>query len=169
MKKLPPNAPTYTAAALVGLGVILIFMAWDGAASFAYVPAQIPYMVSGGLGGLALVGAGLVLVRVAEARKDNAELRSRLDELTLAVRELGQTRAAGVSHALPTPATTAPNGSSPSQTAEDVTVDSEATATARSDTPDAGETVPAVDPEPTPVVPAPTSVVPKPDFEEPPR
>ena len=37
------------------VGLLLIFLGWNGAASYDRVPAQIPYVVSGGLAGLALV------------------------------------------------------------------------------------------------------------------
>ena len=44
-------------------GFVLIFLGWNGAASYDTVSAQMPYLVSGGIGGLALVvvGAGLMV------------------------------------------------------------------------------------------------------------
>ena len=39
-------------------GFVLIFLGWNGAASNDRVEAQIPYVVSGGIAGLALVVSG---------------------------------------------------------------------------------------------------------------
>lgn len=97
MKKLPPNATTYTAVALVTFGLILIFLAWNAAASpdnGVDLRAQFPYLLSGGLGGLALIGAGLTLIRVFEARRDNKEVLDRLDRLTAVVERLEALRSA---------------------------------------------------------------------------
>jgi hypothetical protein len=47
---------------LVGLGVVLIVFAWYQASGTAKVAEQIPYAISGGLVGLALVIAGSALV-----------------------------------------------------------------------------------------------------------
>ena len=43
-------------------GVALILLGWNGAASYDRVESQMPYLISGGLAGLALViiGAGLL-------------------------------------------------------------------------------------------------------------
>lgn len=91
MKKLPPNATTYTAVGLIALGLIMLFVAWNGAAgpeNGIDPRAQFPYLLSGGLGGLALIGAGLTLVRVFEARKDNQKLLDSIQRLTDAVERL---------------------------------------------------------------------------------
>ena len=82
MKKLSPNATTYTAIGLIVFGLIFIFMSWNAAASpenGVDLRAQFPYLLSGGLGGLALVGAGLTLVRTFESRRDSKELLAQLD------------------------------------------------------------------------------------------
>lgn len=72
---------TYTAVALIVVGFGLIFLAWNGAAGRPATPAQMPYLISGGLGGLGLIAAGLVLVRVQEGRKDTALVLAKLDTL----------------------------------------------------------------------------------------
>lgn len=62
-------------------GLLLVFLGWNGAASYDNVSAQIPYLVSGGLGGLALVVIGAGLMVAQSNRTDRAALQSTLDEL----------------------------------------------------------------------------------------
>lgn len=69
----------YTAVALVIAGFVVIAFGWWGAARFDHTPAQIPYVISGGLSGLGLIGAGLTLVIVNELRRHRSELSARLD------------------------------------------------------------------------------------------
>lgn len=90
MKKLSPNAPTWTAVTIAALGFVMIFMAWNGAAGIALAQAQIPYLISGGLGGVALVGAGMVLIRTYEGRRDIQQVVQRLDRLADAVERLAE-------------------------------------------------------------------------------
>ncbi len=79
----------YASVALMGLGGLLIVLAWNGAAEQNLVAAQIPYQISGGLGGLALVGAGIALAVVHSLRREMMLIASKLDTLTEAVREAG--------------------------------------------------------------------------------
>lgn len=91
MKKLPPNAASWTAVILVLLGLIVIFMSWNAAAgpeNGVDLRTQFPYLLSGGLGGLCLVGAGLTLTRVFESRRDVKEVVMHLERLTAAVERL---------------------------------------------------------------------------------
>lgn len=82
------------AAVAVG-GLALLSLGWRGAAATLYVPFQVPYVVSGGLLGLAVLGSGLVLLSVhldrteaAEERRSTAELqREVLRLLTVVVRD----------------------------------------------------------------------------------
>lgn len=86
-----PNATRYTAIGLVVFGLIFIFFAWNGASSTAAggrIGFQFPYLLSGGLGGIALVMAGLTLVRTFEARRDALRLQEQLARLTAAVERL---------------------------------------------------------------------------------
>jgi hypothetical protein len=62
-------------------GLVLIFLGWNGAASYDRVAAQIPYVVSGGLGGLALVVIGGAMLVVAGQRTDRAALQATLEDL----------------------------------------------------------------------------------------
>jgi hypothetical protein len=97
MKKLPPNATTYTAITLILVGLVMIFLGWNGAAgaeAAVDLRRQFPYLISGGLFGLALVGAGLMLVRVFEGRRDTVAVIRHLERLTLAVERLEQAQTA---------------------------------------------------------------------------
>lgn len=78
-------------------GLLLVFLGWNGAASYDNVSAQIPYMVSGGLGGLALVVIGAGLMVAQSNRTDRAALQSTLDEL----RDVVERFAAGAADATP--------------------------------------------------------------------
>lgn len=71
-------------------GLVLIFLGWNGAASYDRVPAQMPYLVSGGIGGLALVVIGAALIVVQSNRADRVALQLRLDELTDAISHLAE-------------------------------------------------------------------------------
>ncbi len=90
MRKPPPGATTWTAVSLIALGLIMIFLGWNGAAGeqAADLRSQFPYLISGGVFGLALIGAGLVLVRTFEARRDTQSLAAHLERLTAAVERL---------------------------------------------------------------------------------
>jgi hypothetical protein len=69
-------------------GIVLIFLGWNGAASYDRVTAQIPYLVSGGLAGLALVVLGASLLIVQSNRTDRAALQASVDELRGALERL---------------------------------------------------------------------------------
>lgn len=68
---------------LIGFGVI--FFGWNGAASKNVVMAQFPYLISGGIAGLAIVVIGAAMLIVQSAREDRARIEAALDRLTLAV------------------------------------------------------------------------------------
>ena len=63
------------------LGFVLIFFGWNGAASVDRVQSQFPYLISGGIAGLALVIVGAALIVVETARDDRDKLRRELAEL----------------------------------------------------------------------------------------
>jgi hypothetical protein len=69
-------------------GIVLIFLGWNGAASYDRVESQMPYLISGGLAGIALViiGAGLLVVQAQRANRaaveaEIGELREAVDRL----------------------------------------------------------------------------------------
>ena len=91
---------------LVPLGIVLILLAWLGAARTPRVFEQIPYMISGGLLGLALVFAGSfcyftfwLTQLVLAARRDAADTRDALGRietlLATSLAEQAEARAVG--------------------------------------------------------------------------
>jgi hypothetical protein len=73
-------------------GFVLMFLGWNGAASYNFTPAQFPYLISGGMAGLGLVLVGAAVMIVQGQREQQArtldalaELREGIERLTLAV------------------------------------------------------------------------------------
>lgn len=65
-----PAAPSLVVFAVIaGAGFLAIGLGWRVAAHTAFVPAQIAALMSGGLGGLALVVIGVVLAVVQVGRR----------------------------------------------------------------------------------------------------
>ncbi len=64
-------------------GFVAIFLGWNGAASYDRVPAQFPWLISGGVTGLALVVIGAALLIVENNRRDRAVLMALLEEVRL--------------------------------------------------------------------------------------
>lgn len=91
----PRVSTTLVLVAVTVGGLLLLTQGWRGVAGTLFVPYQVPYLVSGGVVGLALVGSGLALLRVhldrteaAQERQETAALqREVLRMLTDVVRE----------------------------------------------------------------------------------
>jgi hypothetical protein len=66
-------------------GFVLIFLGWNGTASHNSEPAQIPYIVSGGIAGLGLVVVGAALIVAHSLRTDRVELRAAIEDLRAAI------------------------------------------------------------------------------------
>ena len=86
---------TYIGLGLVGIGFLVIGIAWDGAAELDYVQGQFPYLISGGMTGLGLILLGVVLLVIQTMRRDAAKRARQVEELALAVTELQATLAPG--------------------------------------------------------------------------
>jgi hypothetical protein len=67
--------------AVVGFGLLLIGLGYNGMASNTAVAAQLPYLLSGGLLGLALVVFGTGLLITQRAREDRQRLEGVLLQL----------------------------------------------------------------------------------------
>jgi len=98
-------------------GFFLVFLGWNGAASNDRVPAQIPYVISGGIAGLGLIVLGSALIVAHSLRADRVELKASIDDLRAQVARLGEgtsgrdhTPAAGYA---PAPRTTTPVDDAP--------------------------------------------------------
>jgi hypothetical protein len=71
------------------LGFLLIYLGWNGAGSFNDIRQQFPYLISGGIAGLAFVIIGAALLVIEAARAERAELQSTLLELREALVGIG--------------------------------------------------------------------------------
>ena len=69
---------------LVGAGALVILLGYLGVANEALVAKQLPYLISGGIGGVALVAVGTYFLGTEEIRRDSG----RLDRLEQMVGEL---------------------------------------------------------------------------------
>src|SRR5258706_9109584 len=73
--------------ALAALGVVFIIAGYLGVAHEALVAKQIPYLVSGGIGGMVLVAVGAFLLGTDDVRKQLA----RVEQLETMVEDLHRT------------------------------------------------------------------------------
>lgn len=62
-------------------GFVIITVAWNGSANLAYVDGQIPWMISGGLGGVGLIIFGSSLLVISSNRAERLSQDHRLQEL----------------------------------------------------------------------------------------
>ena len=67
------------------LGFFVIVLAWNGAAALDYAQGQLPYLLSGGFGGLGLIVTGAALTVAESHRRDRAILERQLRELTATI------------------------------------------------------------------------------------
>jgi hypothetical protein len=65
-------------------GLVAVAVAWEAIADSPVVATQLPYAVSGGLGGLALLGFALALMTIQSSRRSEAKERSELERLAAA-------------------------------------------------------------------------------------
>lgn len=72
----PAQLASYVAVGMILTGFMIIGLAWNGAASLDRLPSQFPYLLSGGMGGLGLIVAGMAIMYVQTTRTLTAE-RSR--------------------------------------------------------------------------------------------
>lgn len=69
---------------LTGVGVLVIALGWWGVSGESLVAKQLPYLISGGIGGLVLVALGAMFLATEDLRRDSG----RLDRLEQMVDEL---------------------------------------------------------------------------------
>jgi len=70
-------------------GFVLVFLGWNGAATYNRTFEQFPYLVSGGIAGLGLIVLGSALIIAQSLREDRSSLRGSIDELRAAIEGLG--------------------------------------------------------------------------------
>ena len=90
---IDPASPTLTwiGLGITALGFVAIAYSWGKVAALLDVSLQMPYVVSGGLTGLALVMVGLTVVHIAARGQDAAERARQVEELQAVLRELQET------------------------------------------------------------------------------
>jgi hypothetical protein len=69
-------------------GFALITAAWNGAASQGQIEGQFPFLLSGGVTGLALVIVGLAVLVVNQVKAEGDERARQMDDLIATVEEL---------------------------------------------------------------------------------
>src|SRR5687767_12668576 len=69
-------------------GLAAIWAGWNGAASYNDIRKQFPYLISGGVTGLALVVIGVGLMIIQSQRADRVQLEANLTELRLILERL---------------------------------------------------------------------------------
>jgi len=87
--------------ALCLIGFLIIFFGWNGAASTNDVRAQFPYLISGGVAGLAVVVVGAAMIVVQNQRADRARLEASIARLAAALERQGAAGATAGSGADP--------------------------------------------------------------------
>ncbi len=80
---------------LLGFGAI--FFGWNGAASKNVSMAQFPFLISGGVTGIALVVIGASMLIIQNAREDRARLEAVMERMAAAL-EAGASGARGGAH-----------------------------------------------------------------------
>ncbi len=58
----------------IGVGALLLLLGWLGVSHTVYPAEQLPYIISGGLGGVALIGIGAMLWLSADLRDEWTQL-----------------------------------------------------------------------------------------------
>jgi len=84
----PFVASVVVLSALALAGLIGVGVAWRGAAATLVVALQLPYITSGAIGGLALLGFALGLLLIQARRRDEARRRAEFAHPVQAAAEL---------------------------------------------------------------------------------
>src|SRR5687768_9100670 len=72
----------YVPVVTIVIGFALIGLGWNGAASVDYTQGQLPYLISGGVAGLAFVFYGSAALVVRALKKGSQSQREQLEEIT---------------------------------------------------------------------------------------
>lgn len=88
LRPLSP-VPTYLGIAVAAVGFAIIAVAWGRTAGETSVALQMPYLISGGLGGVGLILVGLTVINVAARRRDALLREQQTRLLADALGELG--------------------------------------------------------------------------------
>ncbi|MFN2613857.1 MAG: hypothetical protein ABR552_03450 [Actinomycetota bacterium] len=89
----PARLALYLGIALIVIGGIVLYRGYDGAAHNPLVQAQMPFLISGGIFGLALMMLGGISLGVYVILRVQADLRSELNEVRVSVDQLADVTA----------------------------------------------------------------------------
>ena len=64
---------------MAAIGAVMLVLGWRGVALSPYPSLELPWLLSGGLAGLALIGLAGCAATILIHRRDNAVHRARLD------------------------------------------------------------------------------------------
>ena len=84
----PVAVSCYAAVALMAFAFAVFLVAWAGASRTLSPPVQVSYLVSGGLGGLAVLIAGAAFLNAQLTRRLAAQERAELDAVLVEARTL---------------------------------------------------------------------------------
>lgn len=86
-----PGVQAILVLALLGVaGFVMLGLAWRGAARTVYVPLQMPWVVSGGLAGLGLLGLAYGALSIHLARRQDAVHRAEVEDLVRSAATLAE-------------------------------------------------------------------------------
>lgn len=89
----PARLAMYLGVLLIALGALALYLGYNGTATNALPQAQTPYLISGGLTGLALVALGGVTLAVYVLLRVQADLRTDVQEMKSSIRSLADSLA----------------------------------------------------------------------------
>lgn len=81
---------TILAWAAIAAGALVLALGWFGVSGETLVAKQLPYLISGGIGGLAFLGVGVGILIAEDLRSERARV-GRLESELLEVRDLLRT------------------------------------------------------------------------------
>lgn len=87
IERLKHGWRTIAAWTAIGLGALVLLIGWIGVSGETLVAKQLPYLISGGIGGLGFLGAGVGLLIAQDLRAERDRL-GRLEAELLEVRDL---------------------------------------------------------------------------------
>jgi hypothetical protein len=88
LRRAPFGVSIAILALLTTLGIASVGFAWRGVAASLVVAIQLPYAVSGAIGGIALVGFALGLIAIQATRRAEARERAELARFSRAAADL---------------------------------------------------------------------------------
>lgn len=83
-----PGWQASMALAFIAGGFIVLFIAWNGAASIDFVQGQVPYLISGGFVGLGMIIVGVGLMLFESGRRAGTKVDRKMDELSEVIKTI---------------------------------------------------------------------------------